>query len=404
MGLLDLLFGGGAQQAPQQDPNAQAQMPSASASGPGISPLAQSLLAGYFSAIGSPKLSGWGGALSRGGLSALGTYQDASYQNQQAALHDAYIKRAMAQADKAERGNTPMWYNKDTGAWEVIPAGQAPQGKGYIPQSAYPAYEAAQNKSTTAAKPVIKDVWDPEAGRNVPRAMKIDSDSGQLLVGGGGTNDSYVPFDKSGFQGKGDKQREETVQAVAQARSMGDKLLTAMDEADAAGAPNRAMDILGTLAYKAGSGFQNKEDAVRALTSGTKQQLMGMAQKSSGSRAFQFVKLIQDHFPDVWDERHFKRGKIAVMFGKGGLVDTLDHFARYGAPNDAEADRIAADLDARLTAAENEGSGQAGGALPPKPPIAPVPGTLTNSQGTYSFQGVDGKTYTYSPGSGWVTQ
>lgn len=55
------------------------------------SPLALALLRGYFTAISSPKLSGWATALGRGGSAAIDQYGQAEYQQQLEALQQAKI-------------------------------------------------------------------------------------------------------------------------------------------------------------------------------------------------------------------------------------------------------------------------------------------------------------------------
>lgn len=101
MGLLDSVLGlftggGGVQQPTAAQPGpSQQQAPGQG----GLSPLAQSLLAGYFAGIGSPKLSGWGGAVSKGGLAALQQYDNAQY----AQSMDAY-RRAQAAKLAADTG------------------------------------------------------------------------------------------------------------------------------------------------------------------------------------------------------------------------------------------------------------------------------------------------------------
>lgn len=55
------------------------------------SPLALALLRGYFTAIASPKLSGWATALGRGGGAAIDQYGQTQYQQQLEALNQARI-------------------------------------------------------------------------------------------------------------------------------------------------------------------------------------------------------------------------------------------------------------------------------------------------------------------------
>lgn len=63
------------------------------------SPLALALLRGYFTAIASPKLSGWGTALGRGGAAAIDQFGQTQYQNQLEALNQAKIAQLGGNSD-----------------------------------------------------------------------------------------------------------------------------------------------------------------------------------------------------------------------------------------------------------------------------------------------------------------
>lgn len=69
--------------------------------GMGLTPLAQSLLAGYFSAIGTPKYQGLGSAISRGGLTALDTYGKAQELEAKRALRPYEAAKLSAEASLA---------------------------------------------------------------------------------------------------------------------------------------------------------------------------------------------------------------------------------------------------------------------------------------------------------------
>jgi hypothetical protein len=69
--------------------------------GMGLTPLAQSLLAGYFSAIGTPKYQGLGSAISRGGLTALDTYGKAQELEAKSALRPYEAAKLSAEASLA---------------------------------------------------------------------------------------------------------------------------------------------------------------------------------------------------------------------------------------------------------------------------------------------------------------
>jgi hypothetical protein len=80
-----------------------------SGSGFGLTPLAQSLMAGYFSAIGTPKYQGLGSAISRGGLTALDTYGKAQELEAKSQLRPYELAKLRAEAELA-RGKADPEY------------------------------------------------------------------------------------------------------------------------------------------------------------------------------------------------------------------------------------------------------------------------------------------------------
>lgn len=200
MGLLDALFGGGAQASDPNAPQATAAPAQAAPQSGGFSltPLAQSLLAGYFSAIGTPRLAGATGALSRGGLAALGTYQDANYQQQKAAADAAREKLSLAQANKADASSRGLWKNTDTNEWQVTEPGQAPKGPGnWINKESVPSWISSQSKTTALdprekAKQTKLGTLDAENQQDVSQVkggkIYIDKDGNPIV--GKSINDS----------------------------------------------------------------------------------------------------------------------------------------------------------------------------------------------------------------------
>jgi hypothetical protein len=169
--LLDSFTGGQPQQAipnPQNDPQQQAPQsggnPISSLLGAVGSPLGQSLLAGYFGAIGAPKLGGWGGALSRGGLTALNQYGNASELQQRQAEADSLAKYRDAQTAYEQQ---KMDLDK-----QEMPSrlAESQSRAGYTKAQ----MEALQAKNAAANAPQIYHGINPETGELIP-GMTVQS-------------------------------------------------------------------------------------------------------------------------------------------------------------------------------------------------------------------------------------
>lgn len=138
------------------------------------SPLALALLRGYFTAIASPKLSGWATALGRGGSAAIDEFGQVQYQNQLEALNRAKI---------AQLGGSG------------IDASNAPSAAASIRQMAGSIKGPAANTLHAIADAVEKGAIDPEKG--IIQATGVAKQATGVQAGiGGSANVPYV-YDKA---------------------------------------------------------------------------------------------------------------------------------------------------------------------------------------------------------------
>lgn len=400
-----------------QDPQQQQQQAPQQPQGKGLldialSPLGQSLLAGYFGAIGAPRLSGWGGALSRGGLAALGQLGQATQINQrgqalqqQEQLQSAYQQRALAQAEKAnelaQQSGAMIFKNRDTGEYTSIKKGDPDALKNLAAGHWEPWGESAQAaeikaEGTKEKSPGWKmDTFTNQEGHEIKVPVKINPD---------GTTEFPPNFDASqismpgegntGLRPKQTTQEKQQAMTVDAARQVGG---AAMQKLAALKEEGKTQGWLGNKIsagkYWAGMEGDRERDSFYTSTDATKAQLIAAALKESGNRSIQLVRMIETHFPNKFYSDAANEQRFHDFFDQGGIMDQWDHWRQSGFQGDEPQYKLPSG------AAGASGGAKPGSDLPPPPPV-PVQDMFKGPKGETVVLGTDGKYYQFGEG-GW---